>query len=252
MKQKSILSTIMSDGIVIKSSGSSGPPKAYYQPSGKVKAANEVARMVQGIDRNSKVYTVMKLDHAGGLFGQTVPAYEVGATVDPANFNPYHFVKNIRKYTHSHITPAHALAILRTKGFYELDLSGITITCGAEPVTWNIIEAFVDRGCKFIVNWGMSEIGPIAINHVFESMEEVRRVKSICPFNATVMGANKYCDYKIVDGELVVKGDICIYDDWYHTKDKVVEIDGILFYLGRTNKEVDFNNPTKGLDGGDT
>ena len=49
------------------------------------------------------------------------------------------------------------------------------------------------------------------------------------------------------NGELVVKGDICIYDDWYQTKDKVKEVDGVLFYLGRTNKEVDFNNPTKGL-----
>lgn len=236
----------MTDGIVIKSSGSSGPPKSYYQPTGKIFAANKVAREVQGITQNSKIYTVMKLSHAGGLFGQTVPALEVGAYVYTEQFNAYDWVKKINNFTHSHITPLHAKAIMMTKGFWELDLKGVTITCGAEPVTWDIIEAFVPRGCKFIVNWGMSEIGPIAINHIFENMQEVQRVKNICPKGATVMGSNKYCEYQINNGELVVKGDICIYDDWYHTKDAVIELDNILFYTGRTNKEVDFDNPIKG------
>lgn len=245
MKLKDILST-MTDGIIIYSSGSSGPSKPYFQPEGKIRAANKVAREVQDINSDSKIYTVMKLTHAGGLFGQTIPALEIGAYVFNEPFNAYEWVKKIKKFTHSHITPLHAQAIMMTKGFRDLNLSGITITCGAEPVSWNIIEAFVSKGCKFIVNWGMSEIGPIAINHTFDNMEEVRRIKSFCPINATVMGSNKYCEYRIDNGELVVKGDICIYDDWYHTKDKVVEINGVLFYLGRTNKEVDFNVLTKG------
>jgi acyl-coenzyme A synthetase/AMP-(fatty) acid ligase len=246
MKPSDILS-ILSHELVIWSSGSTGESKPYIQPTEKVYAASKVAIEVQGLTKDSKIYTVMKLDHAGGLLGQTIPGAIVGASNDLEPFNAYEWIKKINNYTHSHITPAHALAIMKTKGFWNLNLNGITITCGSEPVTWNIIEAFVGLGCKFIVNWGMSEIGPIAISHTFESMEEVRRVKSICPIQATLMGSNKYCDYKIEDGELVVKGDICIYDDWYHTKDKVVEIDGILFYLGRTNKEVDFEHPVKGL-----
>jgi hypothetical protein len=32
---------------------------------------------------------------------------------------------------------------------------------------------------------------------------------------------------------LEVKGDICVYDDWYVTNDIVEEVDGILFYKGR-------------------
>jgi acyl-CoA synthetase (AMP-forming)/AMP-acid ligase II len=237
----------MNDDFVIKSSGSTGEVKEYPQPQAKLAAANLVAIRVQGITKDSRIYTVMKLDHAGGLLGQTMPGVSIGAQVDFDTFNPYTFVKKIKDYTHSHITPAHAKVIMRTKGFKDLNLSGITITCGSEPVTWDIIEAFVQRGCRFIVNWGMSEIGPIAINHVFDSMQEVRRIKAICPFVATVMGSNKDCEYKIENGELVVRGDICIYDDWYYTKDKVKEVEGVLFYLGRTNKEVDFDRPTKGL-----
>lgn len=189
----------------------------------------------------------MKLTHAGGLLGQTMPALAINAHVYVDKFNPYTFVKEIKNYTHSHITPAHAKAIMKTKTFKDLDLSGVTITCGSEPVTWDIINAFVERNCKFIVNWGMTEIGPIAINHMFDSAEEVLRVRTFAPENATVLGSEKYCDYKIENGELVVGGDICIYDDWFKTGDLVSEVEGVLFYHGRINKQVDFDNPTKGL-----
>ena len=121
MKQKSILST-MNDDFVIKSSGSTGEAKEYPQPKEKVDAANQVAIRVQGLTKDSKIYTVMKLDHAGGLLGQTMPGVVVGAQVDVYIFNPYTFVKKIRDYTHSHITPAHAKVIMRTKGFKNLKI----------------------------------------------------------------------------------------------------------------------------------
>lgn len=238
---------ILNEGILIYSSGSSGVPKPFFQPPAKIKAANKVARKVQGITSESKIYTIMKINHAGGLFAQTLPGYEVGSSIIIESFNAYQFIREIKNYTHSIVSPLHAKLIMKTKGFETMDFSGITISCGSEPVTWDIIESFVSRGAKFISVWGMSEIGPFAITHTFNSMDEVYRVKEICPSNATVLGSQKHCEYKVEDGELVVKGDICIFDDWYHTKDKVIEIDDILFYTGRTNVEVDFNNPKKGI-----
>ena len=236
---------IFQEGITIYSSGSSGESKPYFQPPAKIKAANEVARKVQGITSDSKIYTIMKMTHAGGLFAQTLPGYEVGATIQIESFNPYQFIREITNYTHSIVSPLQAKVIMKTKGFQNIDFSGIVISCGSEPVTWDIIESFVSKGAKFIAVWGMSEIGPFAITHTFESMDEVYRIKNICPPNTTVLGSDKHCEYRIEGGELVVKGDICIFDDWYYTKDKVVDIDGILFYTGRTNVEVDFNNPKK-------
>jgi acyl-CoA synthetase (AMP-forming)/AMP-acid ligase II len=247
MELNDILYLIHEGGVVLYSSGTTGEPKKLPQMPKKIRGASVVARQVQGIKPDSKIYTVMSLNHAGGLLGQVMPALEIEAYVYVEKFNPYTFIKEINKYTHTHITPAHAKAIMKTKGFWNLDLTGITITCGSEPVTWDIIEAFVGRGCKFIVNWGMTEIGPIAINHAFTSIDEVNRVKSFAPANSTVMGSVKYCQYKIENGELVVKGDICIYKDWFHTGDLVSEVNGFLFYHGRVNKEVDFDNPTKGL-----
>jgi len=238
---------ILDEGILIYSSGSSGQSKPYFQPPAKIKAANEVARKVQGITSDSRIYTIMKMTHAGGLFAQTLPGYEVGATIKIEPFNAYQFIREVKDYTHSIVSPAHAKLIMKTKGFEDIDFSGIAISCGSEPVTWDIIEGFVSKGAKFIAVWGMSEIGPFAITHTFESMDEVYRVKNICPSNATVLGSDKHCEYKIENEELVVRGDICIFDDWYYTKDKVIDIDGMLFYTGRTNVEVDFDNPKKGL-----
>lgn len=237
---------ILEEGIIINSSGSSGPSKPFFQSPAKIRAANEVSRNINGITSKSRIYTVMKMTHAGGLFAQTLPGYEVGSKIKIEPFNAYQFVKEIKNHTHTIVSPLHAKGIMMTKGFCDLDLTGITVACGSEPVTWDIIEAFVSRGARLIVVWGMSEVGPFAITHTFNSMDEVHKVKEICPKDATVMGSKKYCEYKIENDELVVKGDICIFDDWYYTKDTVVEVENILFYTGRTNCEVDFEKPKKG------
>lgn len=237
---------IINDGITIFSSGTSGNSKSFFQPPKKIQAANLVAITAQELTSNSKIYTCCKLTHAGGLFAQTIPAISIGAKVDIEPFNAYHFISKIKKYSHTHITPLHAKAIMMTKGFKTIDLNGIWITCGAEPVTWDIISSFVERGAKFMVNWGMSEIGPIAINVVFDSLDKVNEIKSYCPDNATILGHRAYCDYNIINNELIVKGDISIFDSWYCTKDIVVEKNGFLFYTGRTNKNVDLWNPIKG------
>lgn len=240
------IQNILSKGTTISSSGTSGSPKEYFQKPSKLREANRVALIAQNINSKSRIYTCCKTTHAGGLLAQTVPALSIGAHVDIVKFSAYDFVKDIKNYTHSHITPLHAKAIMLTKGFSNLDLSGVWITCGADPVQWDIIEAFVQRGATFMSNWGMSEIGPIAINTVFDSIDKVNFYKSLAPDSATILGNTFWCDYKIENSELIVKGDICIHDDWYATKDKVVNVNGILFYTGRTNVEVDLWTPKKG------
>jgi acyl-CoA synthetase (AMP-forming)/AMP-acid ligase II len=234
---------ILTQGITISSSGTSGNPKQYFQSPEKIKRANEVAITAQKISKTSKIYTCCKVTHAGGLLAQTLPAVSIGAEVDVEPFSAYQFVKKIVNYTHSHITPLHARAIMMTKGFQTLDLSGVWITCGADPVHPDIIEAFLSKGCTFMVNWGMSEVGPIAINKVFTSVDQIQEIRKD---KAAVLGDTFYCDWGIVDGELVVKGDICIYDGWYNTKDSVYLDDGVVYYTGRTNKDIDIWTPQKG------
>lgn len=223
------LRKIINEGCVIKTSGTTGTPKDIIQTPEKLKAADEIAIASQRLTSKSKVYTICKTTHAGGLLAQTLPAFRIGAEVSIEPFNAFSFCREIKKYTHTHITPGHAQLIMRTKGFKDLDLTGIWVTCGSDPVEWNIIEAFVNRGATFMANWGMSEIGPCAINRVFRTIEDIESVKD----EQTIVGTLEWCETKIIDSELHVRGDICVYDGWFATGDLVKRQNGILYYLGR-------------------
>ena len=220
------LENIIKEGCVLQSSGTTGEPKSIFQPPNKLKLANEVAREVQKIDSKSKILTVCTLKHAGGLLAQTLPGYEVDAEIEIEQFNPFLWVRKIKDFTHSHLTPDMARAIMKTKSFKDLNLEGKIITCGSDRVHSSIIQSFIDKGSTFIVNWGMTEVGPVAINKTFVPDMEVETTE-------TIMGNMTYCDTKIVDGELYVKGDICVYDDWFATGDIVRKEDNDFYYIGR-------------------
>lgn len=226
---------ILKEGCFIKSSGTTGDPKTIYRSPKNLDACNAAALLAQKITKNSRIYTCCKMTHAGGLLAQTLPAVSIGAKVDIVEFNAYQFLKDVKNYTHTHITPLHAKAIMMTKSFKNINLSGLWVTCGSDPVSWNIIEAFVTRGCTFMANWGMSEIGPIAINVVFNNIDDVNRYKKLTPPSTTILGDNFYCDWKVENNKLFVRGTTCIYDDWFETGDVVntCSNNSTLFYAGR-------------------
>ena len=233
---------ILEQGIWLMSSGTTGESKKIFQPPEKIRAACLLAQEVQGINSQSKIYTVCKTTHAAGLLAQTLPALSVKAQVVCRDFNAYDFCKEIRSFTHTHLTPRHARAIMQTKNFSKLNLSGITVVCGADPVTWDIIEAFVEKGCTFIANWGMTEIGPIAIWEKFTNLNQVEKIKALAPPNTTVLGSNLGCQVKIDQDELSVKGSISVYgNQWYATGDLVVKNQGIIFYRSRKNLDRPLN-----------
>ena len=236
MKQRNSLALILKKGIELSSSGTTGSPKKIYQSPSKLKNANKVARECQKISSKSKIYTVCKMQHAGGLLAQTLPAFEVGADIDIEEFNAYKFCKKITNYTHTHLTPNHAKAIRLTKSFKNIDLNGIWVTCGSEPVEWDLIIDFVKKGCNFMVNWGMTEIGPCAINTVFKNLESVLDYKERA-INGTLIGDKTYCDTKIRNNKLYVKGSISVFNDkWFDTKDIVALNKNKEFYIQGRSK----------------
>lgn len=221
---------ILNHGCWMHTSGTTGASKPVWQSRDRILAANDAARDLQGIDRHSRVLTVCDIEHAGGLLAQTLPAYEIGAHTDIAKFNPRTYMTDIRLYTHSHLTPRMARAIMKTRSFKDHSLVGRTITCGSEPVTSDIIRAFTERGATFIANWGMTECGPVAISQVYDRHTDiVDDVRGL-----TVMGDQTFVDWTTAEGQLWVRGDICSYTGWYPTGDRVEVIDGVMYYSGRT------------------
>ena len=209
-------------GIAIVSSGTTGEPKLIWRSPDNLRACNEVAIHAQQLTSKSKVLTVTKTDHAGGLLLQTLPAYTLGCKViDVEKFNPWTFIKKVKGYTHTFLTPEQMKAVMMTKGFKDCDLTGIRILGGSNPVSYDMIEAFVSKGALVQPNWGMSEIGPMVINIEIDQIEHIKYLKERTPEGNTILGNCYWCDWKVEEGELYVKSDMCIEPGWFATGDMV-------------------------------
>ena len=84
-----------------------------------------------------------------------------------------------------------------------------------------MINKFVEKGCTFIVNWGMTEIGPVAINETIKPSDAKVEDLKIGKKTLTLMGNKVFSETKIIQDELHVKGDICVYEEWFATGDIV-------------------------------
>ena len=126
-------------------------------------------------------------------------------------------------------------ALRKTKKFEDFDFNGRWILTGSDSVDLDDIEAFVARRAIVQPNWGMSEVGPIAINIIIDHMDLVQELKKLTPPNYAILGNTFYVDYKIISNELHIKSDLCIYDDWFATGDLVSQQENFLFYKGRVN-----------------
>ena len=223
-------------GVNIVSSGTTGEPKLVHRTPENLEACNKVAIEVEMLTSKSKVFTCTKMDHAGGLLLQTLPAYTLGCDIHVAKFNPYTFLKEFENYTHTFLVPKMCQALMKTKGFATCDLTGKVVAMGSDQIMSNQIEAFVNKGATVIANWGMSEVGPNVINKTFVQSTDVNEYFQPVPrMIGTILGDTFYCDVKIdSNGELLVKGDISIYGNkWFATGDKVVEEQGCFYYIDR-------------------
>lgn len=224
---------ILRDGVSITSSGTTGTPKTIFRSPENLKECIKVALLAQEITPESRILTVTRTTHAGGLLLQSLPCYTLGCELKIQKFNPYTFLKDIEHFTHTFLTPEQMIALTKTKNFKSCDLTGKRILGGSDPVSWELIEAFVEKGAILQPNWGMSEIGPTTINAVFDNLEKVTEYKKICPKNATILGDTFWCETKIENSELIVRSPMCVYDGWFSTGDRVEMRDGVMFYLGR-------------------
>jgi acyl-CoA synthetase (AMP-forming)/AMP-acid ligase II len=227
------LELIFAYGAEITSSGTTGPPKTIHRTPENLKAVARVGIESQNLTKDSKILTVMKMTHAGGLLVQTIPGFALGCSNKIIPFNAYNFFDNFKDCTHTSLAPAHLTALIGTKEFRTIDLSNKWITVGSDPVSYDLIRPFVERGATVMINWGMSEIGPVVINHVFRNLADIDLFKKD-KVTGTPMGTRTYCQFKIDNGFLHVKGDISHTTDWFNTHDKVaVAESGMFYYLGR-------------------
>lgn len=215
---------ILENGCTISSSGTTGIPKTIFRTPDNLTACIRVAIEGQDISSKSSILTVTRMTHAGGLLLQSLPGYALGCDISIEKFNAYTFLKRFKRHTHTFLAPAMCEAVIKTKGFKTANLSGKYVAMGSDPIPAKHIQAFIDRGAIVFANWGMSEIGPWAINKTYKPGD-------IAEDN--ILGDTFWCDYKIVKEELYVKGDICVYDEWFATGDLVKKKGSNVYFLSR-------------------
>lgn len=183
----------------------------------------------QFITENDTILTVCSLNHTGGLNAQTIPAILQGCHVIIEPFDVRTFFASAKKYkiTITHLIPKMAKVLMRLKS--TIDHKFKVVTCGSDCVDRNMVEFFLSYTDKFIINYGLTQAGPIIINHKFDSSSDL----SI--FNkGVVLGSQIWCDYKICDNELLLKGkNISTEQVWLSTDDCIDIVDNFFIYKGR-------------------
>ena len=215
---------ILKSGCTISSSGTTGIPKTIFRTPDNLNACIQVALEGQDISSKSSILTVTRMTHAGGLLLQSLPGYAIGCDITIEKFNAYTFLQRFKRHTHTFLPPAMCEALMKTKGFKTANFEDKHIAMGSDPIPAAHIQAFVDKGATVYANWGMSEIGPWTINKKYEPGDKA---------DEKILGDTFWCDYKISDDQLYVKGPLCIYDDWFATGDLVELKNEQLYFISR-------------------
>lgn len=212
-------------GIYLYTSGSTGFRKSIFIPESMLLSNAKVAIDIQSITSNDIVYNVCSMNHTGGLNAQVIPALLSGCSIIIEEFDTFKFNNRIKETnaTITHIVPK-MLLTLRKVEKHQLRL----VAAGSDCIYREYVEKYLRVGVPFMINYGMSEAGPIIINHIFKSLGELSIFDNGIP-----LGDMVHCEYKIVDQELCLKGNNTNTDGWLYTGDCVTQIDDWLYYNGR-------------------
>jgi acyl-CoA synthetase (AMP-forming)/AMP-acid ligase II len=216
-------------GLTLFSSGSSGERKEIFLPDHML-AANAIAAIeCQGLTDSDNILTVCSLNHTGGINAQTLAGLIAGAHIVIEPFNPYNFYRLVEKHniTVSHLIPLMIDMLKKIKNApkkFNLRL----ITAGSDCVYQHHVEYFSDLGVDFMINYGMTEAGPIVINHIFKPGSDLSIYDKGVP-----LGTTAWCKTRIINNELLLQGDNIFISDWLSTGDCVSMVDNWYIYNGR-------------------
>jgi long-subunit acyl-CoA synthetase (AMP-forming) len=180
------------------------------------------------ITPEDKVLTVCSLNHTAGINAQTMGALLHGAHIIIEPFNAFNFFRKCVEYgaTISHLIPAHIDALIKVDSDIETPLR--FVMAGSDCLYRHHIEYFTNKGISFLHTYGMTEAGPPVFYHEWNKDDDM----SVFDIGV-LLGDKCYCDYKIEDGELFLKGDIISVDDWLQTGDCVTQHGNWIEYRGR-------------------
>lgn len=215
--------------IILYSSGSTGTRKPIVLPEKMILAVARNNIDLHKITADDKILTVCSLNHTAGLTCQTMAGLLSGASITVEPFNPFSLLRLLseHKITVTHLVPLMTDAVIKLSKKPNLPHLRFIWT-GSDCIPKSHVEYWMDTNRSFMIAYGMTEAGPPTICHIFKYGDDLSALDK-----GFAVGSKVLCDYKIVEGELCLKGDILNIDDWLHTGDCFQVIDGWYYYTGR-------------------
>lgn len=214
--------------LVLWSSGSTGIREPVYITEDMILANAKNSIECNAITPEDIVYTVCSMSHTGGINAQSLPALLAGAHVITEEFNAFTFFRRINELgaTITHVVPRMLPVLMRMEHKATPTLK--TVMCGSDCIDVKYVEFFNSLGCDFIINYGLTEAGPVIISHRFKPNDDLTIFDHGVPLgtktwaNAVIIGPQLCLIGKsVIDGSMVT--DDCVYmrDDWFMYQGRV-------------------------------
>lgn len=218
--------------LYLYSSGSTGVRKQIRITEGMLLKNAENAIKCQNLNSKDKILTVCSLNHTGGLNAQTFPGLIVGSHILVREFNAFNFIKLLsnESITVTHLIPIMIDSLIKVNSKQDIGSNLRLVMAGSDCVHEHHIKYWTDRDVNFISNYGLTEAGPIIINHQYNKYSDFSIFKHGIP-----LGTKIWCDYKLENNELFLCGDEVNQTGWLSTGDCVTLKENYFMYSGRVS-----------------
>jgi acyl-coenzyme A synthetase/AMP-(fatty) acid ligase len=218
-------------GIMLFSSGSSsGNRKCIFMSDRMIMSNAKNATKCQSLTFADTILTVCSLNHTGGLSAQTIAGLLTGSHIIVEQFNAFNFLRLIAQHnvTVTHLIPVMINALIKVNSDTRMPSLRL-VMAGSDCVNKEHVEYWLSKGVPFIVNYGMTEAGPIIINHKFSPGDDLTIFSQGVP-----LGTTAWCQVAVSDGILKLKGSPLIVNNvWFDTGDCVEQYNEWFLYKGR-------------------
>ena len=220
-------------GIILFTSGTSGPPKAILHDTEKI------LKSYKSTGRKHITFLFMSHDHIGGLNTIFYNLFNGGTFIINTTYQVHAILDDIQKYKATLLptTPSFLNLMLLSKSFNNYNLSSLKlITYGTEPMDSQTLLKLNKSlpKIKLRQTYGMTEIG-------------ILDVKSKSSASLEICITKNNHDYKIIDDILYIKSDSSMLgylnyqspftdDGWINTGDKVKINGKYMTILGRESE----------------
>jgi acyl-CoA synthetase (AMP-forming)/AMP-acid ligase II len=217
------------DLYLFSSGTSSSIRKSIRLPESMILENARIAQVCQRITSDDNILTVCSLNHTGGLNAQTLPGLLVGARVIIKKFNAFTFLKDLNNNNISltHLIPIMNTALSTTKNKIIPNNLRLVVS-GSDCVSKLHAKFWLDKNINFMINYGMTEAGPMIINHEFQSTDDLDIFSVGVP-----LGTKCWCDYTIENNELFLAGKLISTPSQLSTGDCVSIHNSWFIYHGR-------------------